>query len=74
MRGLLRGTVQSLAHTLGRLVLMAAGLLVLFPLNLVPVAGGALWVVGSSTWCAFWLAAEHLSTPAARHLSRSGRW
>jgi CysZ protein len=68
LRSMLKGTVESLVHTLGRLVFVAGGLVVLFPLNFVPVAGSVLWVVGSSTWSAFWLAVEHLSTPAARHL------
>lgn len=65
---LLRGTLESLAHTLLRVLFMAAGFVVLFPLNLVPVAGNVLWVVLSSTWSMFWLAAEHLSNPMARHL------
>jgi CysZ protein len=64
----LRGIVESLGHTLLRLALMAAGLVVLFPLNLVPGAGSVLWVVLSSVWSMFWIAAEHLSNPMARHL------
>lgn len=64
----LRGIKESLSHTLVRLGLMALGLLVLFPLHLIPVAGSVLWVVLSSIWSMFWIAAEHLSNPMARHL------
>lgn len=63
-----RGTLESLAHTLLRLFFMALGFVLLFPLNLVPVAGGVLWVVLSSAWSMFWVAVEHLSNPMARHL------
>jgi len=66
--GLVRGTLESLAHTLLRVAFMALGFVVLWPLNLVPVAGGVAWLVLSSTWSMFWLAAEHLSNPMARHL------
>lgn len=64
----LRGIKESLSHTLVRLALMFLGLLVLFPLHLIPVAGSVLWVVLSSLWSMFWIAAEHLSNPMARHL------
>lgn len=63
-----RGIVESLSHTLLRLALMALGLVVLFPLHLVPGAGSVLWLLLSSIWSMFWLAAEHLSNPMARHL------
>jgi CysZ protein len=63
-----RGIVESLTHTLMRVALMLLGLLVLFPLHLIPVAGSVLWVVLSSVWSMFWIAAEHLSNPMARHL------
>ena len=66
--GALRGIAESLLHTLLRLAFMALGLLVLFPLNLIPAAGSVLWVVLSSVWSMFWIAAEHLSNPMARHL------
>jgi CysZ protein len=66
--GVLRGTGVSLQHTLTRLFFMALGLVVLFPLNLIPVAGNVLWVLLSSTWSMFWIAVEHLSNPMARHL------
>lgn len=68
VRALVRGTVESLSHTLLRLAAMAVGLLVLAPLNLIPGAGSVLWVALSSTWTMFWLGVEHLSTPASRHL------
>ncbi len=63
-----RGIKESLSHTLLRLALMFLGLAVLFPLHLIPVAGSVLWVVLSSVWSMFWIAAEHLSNPMARHL------
>ena len=46
----------------------ASGFLVLFPLNFVPGVGSAVWWVLSSLWSSFWIAAEHLSNPMARHL------
>lgn len=66
--GLVRGTFESLSHTALRLAFMALGFVVLWPLNLVPVAGSALWVGLSSAWSMFWLSVEHLSNPMARHL------
>lgn len=66
--GLVRGTLESLSHTLLRLGFMAAGLVLLFPLNLIPAAGSVLYLVLSSTWSMFWIAVEHLSNPMARHL------
>lgn len=68
--GLLRGTLISLRHTLLRLALMVLGFAVLFPLNFVPVAGSVLWFVLSTLWSAFWLSAEYLSGPMARHHRR----
>ena len=65
-----RGVLVSVRHTLVRLVLMTAGSLLLLPLNLVPGVGSALYVGVSSLWSAFWLAAEHLSNPMARHQYR----
>lgn len=65
---LARGTLESLRHTVLRIALMAVGLVVLFPLNLVPVAGNVLWLLLSSAWTMFWLSVEHLSNPMARHL------
>jgi CysZ protein len=64
--------VVSVAHTLSRLALMAAGLAILLPLHLVPGIGSALWLVLSTLWSAFWLAAEQLSNPMARHLRPFG--
>ncbi len=62
-----RGIALSLSHTLTRLLLMFAGSAVLFPLHFVPVVGTALWWTLSTGWTAFWLAAEHVSGPSARH-------
>lgn len=66
--GLVRGTFESLRHTLLRFAFMALGMLVLLPLNLIPVAGSVLYLVLSSTWSMFWISVEHLSNPMARHL------
>lgn len=68
MGAVVRGVIESLTHTLMRLALMLLGFVVLFPLHLIPVAGSVLWVVLSSVWSMFWIAAEHLSNPMARHL------
>ena len=68
MGATVRGIIESLQHTLLRVFFMALGLLVLFPLNLIPAAGSVVWLVLSSVWSMFWLAAEHLSNPMARHL------
>jgi CysZ protein len=62
------GTLSSLGYTLKRIALMLAGLVVLLPLNLVPGAGSALYAVTSTAWGAWWLTAEYLSGPMARHL------
>lgn len=67
-----RGVALGLSHTLLRVLLMSLGLLVLFPLNLIPGVGSVLWWVGSTTWGSFWLACEHLSGPMARHLRPFG--
>jgi CysZ protein len=66
--GLVRGTLEALAHTVLRVLTQLMGLAVLVPLNLIPVAGSALWLVLGSSWSAFCLAIEHLSNPMARHL------
>ncbi|MDP2276351.1 MAG: EI24 domain-containing protein [Archangium sp.] len=63
-----KGIIESLSHTLMRLSLMLLGLAVLFPLHFIPVAGSVSWVALSSIWSMFWIAAEHLSNPMARHL------
>ncbi|MBL8956314.1 MAG: EI24 domain-containing protein, partial [Myxococcaceae bacterium] len=69
LQSMLRGTAMSLRHTVLRLVALVGGLLVLAPLHFIPVAGSVLWLITSWAWSAFWLAVEHVSTPAARHLS-----
>lgn len=68
-----RGVWVSLVHTLSRLALMLLGYALLAPLNLLPVIGSGVWVLGSSLWAMFWLAVEHLSNPMARHLSPFGQ-
>lgn len=69
---LLRGTLESVRHTVTRLGFMTLGLAVFFPLNFVPVAGNVLWLILSSAWSMFWLSVEHLSNPMARHLHPFG--
>ncbi len=68
LRASLRATAESLKHTLFRLGLMLAGFALLSPLNLVPALGSAAWVLSSTAWTMFWLAVEHVSTPASRRL------
>jgi CysZ protein len=73
LRRAVRATIESLKHTLARLVLMLAGFALLSPLNLVPAVGSVAWVVASTAWTMFWLAVEHVSTPASRRLVGFGR-
>ncbi len=63
----LRSLVTSVAHTLARVFFLLLGLAVLFPLNLVPVAGNVLWTVLGTVWTMLWLAGEHLAAPMTRH-------
>lgn len=65
---LAQGTITSLLHTLWRLALMLLGFAVLLPLNFIPVAGSVLYGVLSAAWAMWWVAAEYLSGPMARHL------
>ncbi len=67
------GVSVSLRHTALRLLFMALGFVALLPLNFIPVVGNTGWLVGSTVWSMFWLAAEHLSNPAARHLHPFGQ-
>jgi CysZ protein len=64
----LRGTLTSLRHTLSRLALMIIGFAALLPLNLIPAVGSALYTVLSAAWAMWWVSAEYLSGPMARHL------
>ncbi len=66
--GLVKGTLESLKHTLLRLGVMLVGVVVLLPLNLIPAVGSVAYVILSSTWTMFWSSVEHLSNPMARHL------
>jgi CysZ protein len=68
-----RGVGLSLSHTGLRLTLQLLGYLVLFPLNFIPVAGSVVWAVVSAIWTMWWLAAEYLSGPMARHLYPFGQ-
>lgn len=63
----LRGLVTSVAHTLARIFFLLAGLALLFPLNLIPVAGNLTWTVLGTVWTMLWLAGEHLAAPMTRH-------
>jgi CysZ protein len=64
----LRGLVTGIAHTLARIFFLVLGLVVLSPLNLIPVAGSILWTVLGSLWSMMWMAGEHLAAPMTRHL------
>lgn len=64
----LRGLVTGIAHTLARIFFLLLGLVVLSPLNLIPVAGSILWTVLGSLWSMMWMAGEHLAAPMTRHL------
>lgn len=68
MQRTIRGTTTSLLHTASRLLLMLVGFGLLLPLNFIPVAGSVLYAVLSSAWSMWWVCAEYLSGPAARHL------
>lgn len=70
MSALVRGTWESLRHTLLRLLIMTVGAVVLLPLHLVPVVGNVLSFALTTAWSMYWLAVEHLSNPMARHLRR----
>jgi len=71
--GFFRGIFESLAHTALRFGCMVLGFGLLLPLNLIPGVGSVLWVGLSTVWSMFWLAVEHLSNPAARHLHPFGQ-
>jgi CysZ protein len=63
----LQGLVTSVAHTLARVFFLLLGLALLFPLNLIPVAGSMMWTVLGTLWTMLWLAGEHLAAPMTRH-------
>lgn len=62
------GAGTSLLHTVARIGLMLIGIVVLLPLNFIPVAGSVLYGVLSAAWSMWWVSAEYLSGPMARHL------
>jgi CysZ protein len=64
----LRGLAIGIAHTLARIFLLVLGLVLLAPLNLIPVVGSILWTVLGSLWSMMWMAGEHLAAPMTRHL------
>ena len=68
-----RGIGVALSHTALRLTLQLLGYAVLFPLNFIPVAGSVVWAVVSFGWTTWWLCAEYLSGPMARHLHPFGQ-
>ncbi|MFL5318240.1 MAG: EI24 domain-containing protein [Myxococcaceae bacterium] len=72
LRRTLSGVFVSVSHTLARILILLAGHAVLFPLNLIPGAGSAVWGVLSALWTMVWLAAEYLDAPMARHFYRFG--
>lgn len=63
-----KSLVVSVWHTAARLALFVSGHVALFALHLIPAVGSVLWVVLSTVWTLWWLAAEYLSIPMARHL------
>ena len=65
---LVSGAWTSIQHTVARLALMLVGFGVLLPLNLIPFVGSVLYAVLSSAWAMWWISAEYLSGPMARHL------
>jgi CysZ protein len=69
----LKGIGVALSHTALRLTLQLLGYAVLFPLNFIPVAGNIVWAVVSAVWTMWWLCAEYLSGPMARHLHPFGQ-
>ena len=58
----------SIAHTASRLFIFATGYIVLLPLHIVPGIGSVTYAVLSTTWGCWWLCAEYVSGPMARHL------
>lgn len=64
----LKSIGTSVAHTASRLAIIVLGFVALFPLHLVPGAGSLAYLVLSTAWAAWWLTAEYLSGPMARHL------
>lgn len=73
LAALVRGSVESLKYTALRVLLMALGFALLWPLNLIPGVGSVAWAALSTGWSMFLLALEHLSNPAARHLQPFGQ-
>lgn len=63
-----RSVGTSLAHTASRLTIIVLGFFVLLPINLLPGIGSVVYFVASTAWAAWWLTAEYLSGPMARHL------
>lgn len=58
----------SIAHTASRLAIIVFGFIVLFPLHFLPGVGSIAYFLLSTSWAAWWLTAEYLSGPMARHL------
>lgn len=58
----------SIAHTASRLAIIVIGFVALFPLHFLPGIGSIAYFVLSTAWAAWWLTAEYLSGPMARHL------
>ncbi|MBK7860424.1 MAG: EI24 domain-containing protein [Archangiaceae bacterium] len=68
MGRLFKSAGTSIAHTASRLAILVIGFFALLPLNLVPAVGSVAYGVVSTVWAAWWLTAEYLSGPMARHL------
>jgi len=67
LRELFESSWIGLKHTLVRLGLTFAGILVLLPLNLIPGMGSVAYGALATMWGMFALAAEHVGGPLARH-------
>jgi CysZ protein len=67
-----RSSGVSIAHTASRLAILLAGYLVLIPLNFVAGIGSGAYFVLSTIWASWWLCAEYVSGPSARHLKSFG--
>ncbi len=64
---LLKGTLLSASHSLLRIAILFAGVLVLLPLHLIPLVGSVAYTALAMGWSAWWGCAEYLSGPMARH-------
>jgi CysZ protein len=69
----LRDMVAAVTHTVQRIVLLLVGHALLLLLHVIPGLGSLVWTVLATLWTSFWLAAEYLDIPMARHLYAFGQ-